>query len=146
MLSEYAVEGRWPDMFRDMRRTQRQLNRLLGDLRSAATAEFPPVNVWVGAQGALLAAEIPGVASEQIDITVQQSTITLQGKREPEVVDGEAIVHRQERMSGSFSRTVVLPFRVDAERVSAQFQRGVLTLELPRPAADQPRQIKLSRS
>jgi HSP20 family protein len=48
-------------------------------------------------------------------------------------------------MHGPFARTIVLPFRVDADKVSARFDRGVLTLELPRPAADRPRQIKVAR-
>jgi HSP20 family protein len=144
MLSEYAVEGRWPDLFRDMRRTQDQMNRLFGGLRFAQAREFPAVNVWVGATGALVTAEIPGVVPDQMDVTVHQNTITLQGKRDPEVVDSEAVMHRQERAHGPFNRTIVLPFRVDADKVSARFERGVLTLELPRPSADQPRQIKIT--
>jgi HSP20 family protein len=77
---------------------------------------------------------------------VHQDTVTLRGKRDPEIMGGEdVIVHRQERAHGPFSRTVVLPFRVDADQVSARFDRGILILELPRPAADKPRRIAITR-
>jgi len=55
-------------------------------------------------------------------------------------------VHRQERATGAFARTVVLPFRLDADKVSARFERGVLALSLPRPETDKPRQIKIASS
>ena len=143
MLMEYAARRRWPDVFGEMRRAQDEMNRRFGGLRFALQDEFPAVNVWAGNDGAIIMAQIPGVSPDQIDVTVHQDTITLRGKRDPEVVDGDTIVHRQERVFGPFLRAIVLPFRVDADRVSARFDRGVLTLELPRPAADKPRQIKV---
>ena len=128
MQTEYAVESRWPDLLRDMRRTQDQMNRLFAGFGPDVAREFPPVNAWIGSDGAIVTAEIPGVSPDQIDVTVHQNTLTLRGKREPEVVDGEAVVHRKERVHGAFARTIVLPFRVDADKVSARFDRGVLTL------------------
>jgi HSP20 family protein len=144
MLADLAFGARWPDMAREMRRLQEEVNRLFGGIRPAAAGEYPPVNVWVGANGAIVTAEIPGLASDQIDITVHQDTVTLRGKREPAVPDKEATVLREERESGAFARTLVLPFRVDAEKAAARFERGILVLELPRPAADKPRQIKIT--
>ena len=52
-------------------------------------------------------------------------------------------MHRRERPHGPFTRTFILPFRADADRVSARFDRGVLTLELPRPESDKPRHVKI---
>jgi HSP20 family protein len=146
MLSEHSVTGRWPDFFRDMRRTQEQMNRLFRGLPLTVTAEFPPVNVWVNSDGAIVAAEVPGVKQDQLDITVYQNTVTLRGQRDAEPLAEDAIVHRRERATGQFARTVVLPFRLDADQVSARFERGVLTLALPRPATDKPRQIKIASS
>lgn len=146
MLREYAVGSRWPDLFMDIRRAQDEMNRLFGGLRLAPRTEFPPVNVWAGADGAIITAQVPGVSPDQIDITVHRDTVTLRGKRDPEAVDGDATAQRQERVYGPFSRTVVLPFRVDADKVSARFDRGVLTLELPRPESDKPRHIKVGRA
>jgi HSP20 family protein len=58
----------------------------------------------------------------------------------------DAIVHRQEHVHGPFVRSVVLPFRVDGEKATARFERGVLTLELPRPEEDRPHKIKVARA
>ena len=58
----------------------------------------------------------------------------------------DAVVLRQERMTGSFARNMVLPFRVDAEKASAKFDRGVVTLTLPRPEEDKPHRISISRA
>jgi HSP20 family protein len=144
MLMEYAAGGRRPDLFREMRRAQEEMNRLFGRVRFPLKAEFPPLNVWAGADGALITAEVPGVRPDQIDVTVHQDTVTLSGKRDPEAVDSDAIVHRQERIHGAFARTVLLPFRVDADKVSAHCDRGVLILELPRHEADKPRKVKIA--
>jgi HSP20 family protein len=146
MLREYAAGSRLPDVFRDMRRTQEELNRLFGGLRFALRTEFPPVNVWASADGAIVRAQVPGVSPDQLDVTVHQDTVTLRGKREPEALDGDVVVHRQERPQGPFTRTLVLPFRVDADQVNARFDRGVLTLELPRPESDKPRKVRIGHA
>ncbi len=144
MLREYAAENRLPDVLRDVRRAQEEMNRLFGGFRFALRTEVPSVNVWASAGGAIVTAQVPGVRPDQLDVTVHQDTVTLRGKREPEALDGDdAVVHLQERPHGPFTRTLVLPFRVDADRVSARFDRGVLTLELPRPESDKPRQVKI---
>jgi HSP20 family protein len=146
MLREYAAETRLPQIFRDMRRAQDEMNRFFGGLRFDFRSEFPAFNVWAGADGALVTAQVPGVSPDQIDITVHRDTVTLRGKRDPEEVGEEAVVHRRERPHGPFTRTIVLPFRVDANRVSARFERGILALELPRPEDDKPRHIKVANA
>lgn len=169
MLMEYSGgNGRWPDLFRNMRRSQDEMSRLLGGLRLAPQAEFPPVNVWTGTDGAIITAEVPGISPEQLDITVHGNTVTLRGKREPEFGGDTSASNtsasntstsdastagtstpntiRQERVFGEFTRTVVLPFRVDPDNVAARFERGIVFVELPRPAADKPRHIKVARA
>jgi HSP20 family protein len=145
MLMEHANEGRRPDLLREIRRSQQDMNRFFGGLGFALRPELPPVKVWAGAEGAIITAEIPGVAPDQIDVTVYQDTVTFRGKRDPEKLGDDVLVHRQERVHGPFARTVVLPFRVDADKVAARFARGMLSLELPRPASDKPRQVKIAR-
>jgi HSP20 family protein len=146
MQTEYATTGRWPDVFREMRRAQDEVNRIFGGLRFAVRTEFPPVNMWAGEDKVIVMAEMPGVSPDAVDVTVHQDTVTLRGKREPEAVGDDAVPLRQERPRGAFVRTMMLPFRVDADRAAARFVYGVLTLDLPRPASDQPRQIKVVRS
>lgn len=143
MLREYGAPSRLPAVFRDMRRAQEEMNRLFGGFRLALRTEFPAANVWASAEGAIVTAQVPGVKPDELDVTVHQDTVTLRGKRDPEVPDGEAVVHRRERPFGPFTRTFILPFRADADRVAARFDRGVLTLELPRPESDKPRHVKI---
>ena len=145
MMRAYTAEGLWPHLLRDMRRTQDEIGRLFGGLRFDVRAEFPPVNIWVGPDGAIVTAEVPGITPDQIDITAHFNTVTVRGRRDPEPMEEEASVLRRERPYGAFSRTIVLPFRVDAEKVAARFERGVLRLDLPRPAADKPRHIKVEQ-
>lgn len=142
-LPDVLRDVRLPDVLRDMRRAQEEMNRLFGGLRSALRSEFPAVNLWASTDGVMVTAQVPGVSPDKLDVTVHQDTVTLRGKREPETIEGEVVWHRQERPQGPFTRTVVLPFGVDADRVSARFERGVLTLELPRPESDKPRHVKI---
>ena len=145
MLSEYAAPAaRWPDLFRDLRRRQDDVGRLFGGLRLAQAVDFPPVNIWTSSDGALVTAQLPGVSMDQIDVTVHKNTCSIRGRRPPEVVEGGTIVHRQERPHGEFGHVVVLPFPVDADKVSARFDRGVLRLELPRPDEDRPRKVRIA--
>ena len=79
-------------------------------------------------------------------ITIRRDIVTLRGNRPPEAVEQGAVVQPEERMHGAFARTIVLPFRVDADKASARFEHGVVSLTLPRPEDDKPHQIKVARS
>lgn len=146
MLREMPPAGGRMDPIRQMQRTQADLNRLFSGLRFYAAAEFPPLNLWTSPEGAILAAEVPGVAPEDLDVTIRRDTVILRGNRPSLPTDDGPVLHRRERTLGPFARTVVLPFRVDADNASASFERGVVTLTLPRPQDDKPRQIKVARS
>jgi HSP20 family protein len=143
---EMPPAGRRFDPVRQMQRAQTDLNRLFGGLRFYPATDFPLLNLWTGPDGAIVAAEVPGVAPENLDITIRRDTVTVGGNRPPETVDDGTLVQRQERMHGAFARTIVLPFLVDADKASAKFERGVVTLTLPRPKDDKSHQIKVTRS
>ena len=87
----------------------------------------------------------PGVSPDDLEISIRRDTVTLRGTRKGEPTEG-AVVLSQERMTGSFARNMVLPFRVDTEKASAKFDRGVVTLTLPRPEEDKPHRISISRA
>jgi HSP20 family protein len=144
MLRHPGSEGRWADLFGGLYGGQRDVNRSLGGLQYGLQVEFPPVNVWANQDGAIVMAEVPGVPADQLDISVQQNTVTFRGKREPEAMGDDVRTIRRERIYGSFSRAVVLPFRVDPERIAANLERGILRVELPRPEDDKPRHIKIA--
>lgn len=137
--------GDWWDPFWELRRLQDELDRLHGDYTGwPASREFPPINLWTVEEGVVASAEIPGVRPDDLEITVQENTLTLKGERQAPQTGEDAVYHRREREYGTFSRTIVLPFDVDADQVEARFDDGVLMVKLPRPAAERPRRIKIT--
>lgn len=146
MLHNLESTGRWVDPLRQIRFAQKDMSRLFDNLRAAASPEFPLMNIWAGTDGAVITAEIPGVVPEELDIAVHQNTVTLRGRRPAEPLAEDAVLHRQERITGAFARNLVLPFRVDGDRATAKFRNGVLRLDLPRPEADKPHKINVSRA
>ena len=101
------------------------------------------MNVYAGRDGIAVVAELPGVEPGDLEVHAHRDTLTLRGARRP-AAESEQAYHRRERRSGTFTRTLQLPYRVDPERVEAQLENGVLRLSLPRPAEDKPRRITIS--
>jgi HSP20 family protein len=130
----------------EMQRAQADLNRMFGSMRFYPPPEFPLLNLWTSPDGAVVAAEVPGVSPEDLEITIRRDTVTLRGTRPAEPSDDSATVQRQERVTGPFARNLVLPFRVDADKATAKFDRGVVTLTLPRPEEDKPHRINIART
>jgi HSP20 family protein len=146
MLTGRAPAGHGYNPVIEMQRAQADLNRMFGTMRFYPPPEFPLLNLWTNPEGAIVAAEVPGVISEDLDITIRRDTITLRGTRKGEPTDDSVVVQRRERVIGPFARNIVLPFRVDADKASAKFERGVVTLTLPRPSEDKPRRISIARA
>ena len=133
------------DPFAEMRRLQSDMNRLFESAAApGSSAGYPPVNLWVGESSAVVTAELPGLSSDDVELTVAEDTLTIRGARESAANDNEVAWHRRERALGTFSRTVELPFRVDKDAVQARFQNGVLEVEMQRPKSDAPRKIAVN--
>jgi HSP20 family protein len=136
------------DPFRELRRLQEDMDRLMvglvpGGAGSAAAGVFPSVNIYSGQDGIAVLAELPGVNKEDLEVSAQGDTLTLQGRRSP-VAQDAAAYHRNERRSGTFTRSVQLPYRIDPSRIEAHLENGVLRLSLPRPEEDKPRRIAIA--
>lgn len=142
------------DPFRELAQMQDRINRIFGD---AYTRRFdnddltqrgewlPPVDIYENAnQEIVLKAELPGIAREDIDLRVENNTLTLRGERKREADVKTEQYHRVERSYGSFSRSFALPTRIDTEKVRAEFKDGVLTIALPVKAEAKPRQIEVA--
>jgi HSP20 family protein len=91
----------------------------------------------------VLRAELPGLKREEIDIRVENNTLTLRGERKRDAEVKQESYHRVERSYGSFSRSFSLPNTVSADKVSATFTDGVLTITLPLREEAKPRQIQV---
>lgn len=110
---------------------------------SGAVHQYPAINVWSGEDEATITSEIPGIDPNTLDISVVGQRVTLTGQRVPESAGKNATYHRRERLHGQFARTLDLPFRVDASKVEARYNKGILTVRLPRAEADKPRKIEV---
>lgn len=135
--------GGW-DPFAEMRRLQADMNRLFDGTTVTPQRVYPPVNLWLGDNSVVVTAELPGLSRDDIQLTVQDDTLTIEGERRPAGNDNQLAWHRRERATGRFARTVQLPFRVDADRVKAHFTHGVLEVEMQRPEEDRPRKIAVT--
>ncbi len=137
------IENRLWDPWDGIRHLQRQMNRLL-DRQYPALIEFPAVNIWANEQDVVLTAELPGMAPDDLEISVQNNMVTLKGslKEEEQLKENERY-HREERATGSFQRSWRLPFNVDRDHVEAKLENGVLTLTLPRSEEDKPKKIQI---
>jgi HSP20 family protein len=131
------------DPFIELRRMQSEMNRLFTGLSTSTARDFPPVNIWLGDNSVVVTAELPGVTREDVTLNLQEDVLTLEGKREPKLQQENVNWQRRERAYGTFSRAVQLPFRVDADKVQARFNNGVLEIELERLEADRPKKIEI---
>jgi HSP20 family protein len=102
---------------------------------------YPAVNAWVGPAEAVVISELPGFSADEVDISVVGLSLTFRGKRKEQ--DVEKTYLRKERNKSDFSRTLELPFEIDIDQIEATFDKGILTVKLPRAEADQPKQIKI---
>jgi HSP20 family protein len=133
-------------MWSEMDRLQREMNRLFQPFAAGrrGAGNFPAVNIWTGEDNALLTAEIPGVDPDKLEVTVKDNTVTIRGSREAEELKEDESYLRQERGAGTFVRSFALPFQVDGGNVSAQYQKGILQLTLPRAEEDKPKKISVN--
>jgi len=103
----------------------------------------PAVNVWETPESIFVELEVPGLKSDQLDISVVGDQLSVKIER-PEPTEQDVTYHRRERPVGSFLRVVQLPAEVDANRVEAELQHGVLTIQLPKAEAAKPRKIQVT--
>jgi HSP20 family protein len=125
----------------------REFSELFEDeFLSTRSRGFPAVNYYTYKDDAVVTAEMPGVDSEDIDVSVEGSTLTIRGKRSENSLGQEESYHRRERWHGAFRRTMELPFGVEGGKVEAAYRNGVLTVSLPRAEAEKPRKISITNS
>jgi HSP20 family protein len=139
---------RW-DPFREVMTLQNRLNSMFRDWNEGegplTTANFvPAVDIYEDEKKVVLKLEVPGIEEKDLDVRVENSTLTVKGERKFEKEEKEENFHRIERRYGSFYRAFTLPPTVDAEHVNASYNAGVLRLELMKKPEAQPKQIKVN--
>jgi HSP20 family protein len=139
---------------RELATMQERMNRIWSgfydrgseDVTSRGTW-LPPVDIYeTDAREIVLKAEVPGLKREDIDVTVENNTLTLRGERKRDEAIADSRYHRIERAYGPFSRSFTLPNTLDGSRVRAEYRDGVLTVTLPVREEARPRQIEVKLS
>jgi HSP20 family protein len=136
------------DPFREFATLQDRMNRLFGDIYlrdedvSIRPSWVPPVDIYeTEGHDLVIKAELPDLGREEIDVTVENNTLTIRGERKLPAEVKEDQFRRVERHYGTFSRSFTLPNTVDASKVSADYKNGVLTVKLPFRDEAKPRTV-----
>jgi HSP20 family protein len=140
------------DPFREMAALQDRVNRAFGDLSRRFDDDLTTRGSWVPAvdiyhtdnHTLVLKVELPDVAREDIDLRVENDTLTISGQKQRDKDVKDEQYHRLERAYGAFSRTFTLPPTVDAAKIGAEYKNGVLTVTLPVREEAKPRQIQVT--
>jgi HSP20 family protein len=146
-----TVLTRW-EPIREFGTLQDRMNRLFRDSfspeaqdQSLTKSSFaPPVDVYEDEHNITLKLEVPGVDEKDIYVQVENNTLTVHGERKFEKEEKEENFRRVERQYGSFTRSFTLPTTVDAEKVSASYDKGILKISLAKKAEAKPKQIKVN--
>jgi len=145
-----TVLTRW-DPFREFSTLQDRMNRLVRDSFSegreealTTTSFAPPVDVYEDEHNVTLKIEVPGIDEKDIDVRIENHTLTVHGERKFEKEEKEENYRRVERQYGSFTRTFTLPNSIDPEHVTANYDKGVLKVKLAKKAEAKPKQIKVN--
>jgi HSP20 family protein len=116
------------------------------DSGTVTSAWFPPSDIFEDDKAVKIVAEIPGVRSEEVKITLENNLLTIRGEKRQEAEERNERVHRYERSYGSFERTFALPRTVDSDQIQASHENGVLTITLPKVEQARPREIPVQAS
>lgn len=140
---------RW-EPFRNLGTLQEQVNRLFDDSffrfgeESALTTWAPAVDIYEDGDNLVLKADLPDINEKELDLRMENNTLTLRGERKFEKKVEEENYLRVERRYGSFSRSFSLPNTVNTEAIKAEYKNGVLTVVLPKREESKPKQIKVA--
>ena len=138
---------RWRPM-RDITTVQDEINRMFdnfwGEFKGEDEAMLaPPVDVTEKAENFVVTAELPGLKKDEINLAIQNNVLTISGSRKRETESKNDRYLRVERSFGSFCRTINLPTSVDGSKIGADFEDGILTIELPKVEEARPKEIAI---
>lgn len=139
--------GTYWNPWREMNRLRREMDQWINPQwapLARGTVAFPPVNVWENEKELVLTAEIPGLDAAQLDVSLENDSLTIAGARTASGAQAtEEDYVRRERWFEPFKRTVELPFEVDPEKCDATYEKGVLTVRLQKRPEVQPKKLTI---
>src|SRR5580693_3996164 len=146
-----TLSTRW-EPFRQFSTMQNRMNRFFresyspeGPEEALTTTSFaPPVDIYEDEHTITVKMEVPGIDEKDIDVRIDNNTLTVHGERKMEKEEKEENFRRVERQYGSFTRSFTLPSSVDSGQVSADYNQGVLKIKLAKKAEAKPKQIKVN--
>ncbi len=141
---------RW-DPFRDLITLREKMNRLFEEAFTSrgeekdlvASTWSPSVDIYETENALVLAAEVPGIDEKDIEIKIEDNTLSLKGERKFEKETKEENYHRIERAYGSFYRSFTLPHYIDQDKIKAEHENGVLKITMPKKPELKPRKVKI---
>ena len=143
---------RW-EAYRDVVALQNRMNSLFQDFSRNSTGEnelvtaagfVPPVDIYEDEHKLVLKLEIPGIKQEDLDVRMENNTLSVKGERSFQTEGKEENFHRVERRYGSFYRAFTVPNTIEPESIKADYDAGILRLELQKKPESKPKQIKVS--
>jgi len=151
-----TLMNRW-DTLREFSAMQDRINRMnrlfqesyrpeVPEEALTTTSYAPPVDIYEDEHNITLKLEVPGIDEKDIDVRIENTTLTVRGERKIEKEEKEENFRRVERQYGEFTRSFTLPSSVDLAQVSARYDKGVLRINLPKNAEAKPKQIKVTVS
>ena len=134
--------------FEELDRIRRQMDEIFGDLdrrpqRLLGSGVFPLVNLTEDKDNYYVRAELPGMKSEDINISATGNSLSISGERKIPSEGDDVRYHRRERTAGTFSRVLALPGEVDVDKIEAKHVNGILTVTIPKAEAAKPKQITI---
>jgi len=137
-----------PEVYSNLHRLSRMMDEALGggwNGGTVASAWTPTVDVFEDKENLKIVMELPGVTPEDVKISLENQVLTIQGEKRQVAEESSERWHRYERSYGSFERMFTLPSSVDAERIQAKVENGLLTVTLPKAERAKPREIEIKK-
>ena len=141
-LTRYQPYGEFTGL-QNLNRLFQEFSRGTDELLTSGTF-VPPVDIYEDERSITLKVEVPGMDEKDLDIKLENNTLTVSGERKFEKEEKEENFHRIERRYGSFSRSFTLPNTVESENVQANYENGILSIKLAKRAEARPKQIKVT--
>ncbi len=138
--------------FQSLRRLNNVLDEAFGnwpfqqESGSITSSWYPACDVFEDKESVKIVAELPGVKPEDVKLSLENNLLTIRGEKKQEAEERSERVHRYERSYGTFERAFVLPSTVDGDKISADYQNGILTIVVPKVERARPREIPVRRA